>query len=477
MCEKIIKIRGKRGGSKVFEEETISAVATAAGEGAIGIIRMSGNKAIAIADEIFNGVKSKGITEIESQKMVYGYILDPENNKKIDEVLVLIMRAPRSYTREDVVEIHCHGGMVPLKKVLELTIRYGARLAEPGEFTKRAFLNGRLDLAQAEAVIDIIRAKTDASLRMALGHLGGALSEEIRSMRHEILGMIANLEATIDFPEEDIEELTAQDVKIAVNSVLAEMEHLLATKETGRILREGLETVIIGKPNVGKSSLLNALLKEKRAIVTDVPGTTRDSIEEFVNIQGIPLKIVDTAGIRETEDIVEKLGVEKTREFIITADLILVLLDASVPLSEEDREVLTLLPGREAIILINKSDLPVLLNMDEVHTYVSDQQIINISVLEGKGLAELEQVIIDKVYSGQVQQKEGAFINNVRQANLLEQSKEHLLSVLVAIADGMPPDCIVVDLRDSWEKLGEITGDTVGGDIMNEIFANFCIGK
>ena len=477
MCEKIIKIRGKRGGSKVFEEETISAVATAAGEGAIGIIRMSGNKAIAIADEIFNGVKSKGITEIESQKMVYGYILDPENNKKIDEVLVLIMRAPRSYTREDVVEIHCHGGMVPLKKVLELTIRYGARLAEPGEFTKRAFLNGRLDLAQAEAVIDIIRAKTDASLRMALGHLGGALSEEIRSMRHEILGMIANLEATIDFPEEDIEELTAQDVKIAVNSVLAEMEHLLATKETGRILREGLETVIIGKPNVGKSSLLNALLKEKRAIVTDVPGTTRDSIEEFVNIQGIPLKIVDTAGIRETEDIVEKLGVEKTREFIITADLILVLLDASVPLSEEDREVLTLLPGREAIILINKSDLPVLLNMDEVHTYVSDQQIINISVLESKGLAELEQVIIDKVYSGQVQQKEGAFINNVRQANLLEQSKEHLLAVLVAIADGMPPDCIVVDLRDAWEKLGEITGDTVGGDIMNEIFANFCIGK
>ena len=461
----------------MFEEETISAVATAAGEGAIGIIRMSGNKAIAIADEIFNGVKSKGITEIESQKMVYGYILDPKNNKKIDEVLVLIMRAPRSYTREDVVEIHCHGGMVPLKKVLELTIRYGARLAEPGEFTKRAFLNGRLDLAQAEAVIDIIRAKTDASLRMALGHLGGALSEEIRSMRHEILGMIANLEATIDFPEEDIEELTAQDVKIAVNSVLAEMEHLLATKETGRILREGLETVIIGKPNVGKSSLLNALLKEKRAIVTEVPGTTRDSIEEFVNIQGIPLKIVDTAGIRETEDIVEKLGVEKTREFIITADLILVLLDASVPLSEEDREVLTLLPGREAIILINKSDLPVLLNMDEVHTYVSDQQIINISVLESKGLAELEQVIIDKVYSGQVQQREGAFINNVRQANLLEQSKEHLLAVLVAIADGMPPDCIVVDLRDAWEKLGEITGDTVGGDIMNEIFANFCIGK
>lgn len=461
----------------MFGEETISAVATAPGEGAIGIIRMSGDKAIAIAGKIFRGAKTKNITEIESQKMIYGYILDPENEKKIDEVLVLIMRAPRSYTREDVVEIHCHGGVVPLKKVLELTIRYGARLAEPGEFTKRAFLNGRLDLAQAEAVIDIIRAKTDASLRMALGHLAGSLSEKIRSMRHEILGMIANLEATIDFPEEDIEELTAHDVKIAVTSVLAEMDHLLATKETGRILREGLETVIIGKPNVGKSSLLNALLKEKRAIVTEIPGTTRDSIEEFVNIQGIPLKIVDTAGIRETEDIVEKLGVEKTREFIATADLILVLLDASVPLSEEDKEVLTLLPGREAIILVNKSDLPARLSMAEVHTYVSDHQVIYISVLEGKGLAELEQVIIGKVYSGQVQQKEGAFINNVRQANLLEQSKEHLLSVLVTIAEGMPPDCIVVDLRSAWEKLGEITGDTVGGDIMNEIFSNFCIGK
>ena len=296
-------------------------------------------------------------------------------------------------------------------------------------------------------------------------------------MRFDILGMIANLEATIDFPEEDIEELTAQDVKKAVILVLAEIDHLLATKETGRILREGLETVIIGKPNVGKSSLLNALLKEKRAIVTEVPGTTRDSIEEFVNIRGIPLKIIDTAGIRETADIVEKLGVEKAREYIATADLILVLLDASLPLSAEDREVLELLPGREAIVLVNKSDLPNLLNMDEVYTYMKDQQVIKISVTESSGLAELEQVIFDRVYSGQVQQKEGAFINNLRQASLLEQAKDHLLAVLATIADGMPPDCIVIDLRDAWDKLGEITGDTVGGDIIEQIFANFCIGK
>ena len=477
MCGKIGAVVELVGGGIMFEGETISAVATAAGEGAIGIVRISGSRAISIVSEFFQGINGKKIVDIDSQKMAYGHIMDPENQKIVDEVLVLIMRAPRSYTREDVVEIHCHGGVVPLRKILELTLRYGARLAEPGEFTKRAFLNGRLDLSQAEAVIDIIRAKTDASLRMALGHLAGALSEKIRMLRYDILGMIANLEATIDFPEEDIEELTAQQVKTAVTVVLAEIEHLLATKETGRILREGLETVIIGKPNVGKSSLLNALLKEKRAIVTDVPGTTRDIIEEFVNIRGVPLKIVDTAGIRDTADIVEKLGVEKAREYIRTGDLILVLLDSSLPLSAEDREVLELLPGREAIVLINKSDLPTLLNMDEVYTYVSDQRVIKISVIDSSGLAELEQVIVDMVYSGQVQQKEGAFINNLRQGNLLEQAKTNLLAVLLTIDDGMPPDCIVVDLRDAWERLGEITGDTVGSDIIEQIFSNFCIGK
>jgi len=461
----------------VFKEETISAVATAVGEGGIGIIRMSGSEASTILDKIFQGGKIKKSADMPSQNLVYGFIVDPESQKKIDEVLVVIMRGPRSYTREDVVEIHCHGGAVPLKNILALTLRYGARLAEPGEFTKRAFLNGRLDLAQAEAVIEIIRAKTDASLRMALGHLEGALSGKIRRLRDEILAMIANLEATIDFPEEDIEELTAVAVKEAVGGVLGEIDHLLATKETGRILREGLETVIIGKPNVGKSSLLNALLQEKRAIVTDVPGTTRDIIEEFVNIRGVPLKIVDTAGIRETADIVEKLGVEKTRQYIGTADLILVLLDSSLPLSEEDREVLTLLPGRQAIILINKSDLPTLLNMEEVYSYVSQEQVIKISVMEGKGLPELEQMIVDMVYSGQVQEKEGAFINNLRQANLLEQAKRHLVAVGETIDDNMPPDCIVVDLRDAWDKLGEITGDTVGEDIIDQIFTKFCIGK
>lgn len=465
------------GGSTMFEEETISGISTATGEGGIGIIRISGKVAIDIINRIFQGIKGKKAVEIESQQVAYGHIVDPESKKQVDEVLILIMRQPKSYTREDVVEIHCHGGTVPLKKILELTLKYGARLAEPGEFTKRAFLNGRLDLSQAEAVIDIIRAKTDASLRMALGHLAGTLSDEVRRMRHIILGMIANLEATIDFPEEDIEELTAQDVKATVIALLKEITELLATKETGRILRDGLETVIIGKPNVGKSSLLNALLKEKRAIVTNIPGTTRDIIEEFINIRGIPLKIVDTAGIRETTDIVEKLGVEKTHEFIATADLILLLLDASIPLSAEDREVLTLLIGKEAIVLVNKSDLPIQLEMDEVCKYVSDRKILKISVVEGIGLAELEQAIVDMVYSGRVEQKEGAFINNLRQANLLEQAKQYLEDVLLTIEESMPIDCIVVDLRDAWDKLGQITGDTVGEDIIHEIFSQFCIGK
>lgn len=461
----------------MFVEETISTIATAPGEGAIGIIRMSGPVAIEITDRFFRGINGKRAREIPSQHVAYGHIIDPDNEKIIDEVLLLIMRGPKSYTREDVVEIHCHGGPVPMKKILSITLQHGARLSEPGEFTKRAFLNGRLDLSQAEAVMDIIRAKTDASLRMAVGHLSGTLSDKIRDMRYEILRMIANLEATIDFPEEDIEMMAAQDVKVSVIGLLAQINHLLATKETGRILREGLETVIIGKPNVGKSSLLNALLKEKRAIVTDIPGTTRDVIEEFVNISGVPLKIVDTAGIRETSDIIEQMGVEKTKEFIVTADLILLLLDASLPLSAEDREVLAMLSGKQAIVLVNKTDLPVLLNLDEVYTYISDKKVLKISVMEGSGLLELEQVIVDMVYGGEIEQKEGAFITNLRQANLLEQAKQHLEAAIETIDQLMPSDCIVIDLKDSWDKLGEITGDTVGEDIIDQIFTQFCIGK
>lgn len=461
----------------MFQDDTISAVATAIGEGGIGIIRISGPQAVEIADQIFAGINGRRICDIGSFQAGYGRIIDPRTKVDVDEVLALVMRAPRSYTREDVVEIHCHGGPVPLRRILDLTLAYGARLAEPGEFTKRAFLNGRLDLTQAEAVIDIIRAKTDASLKMAVGHLAGQLSERIREMRHEILRMIAHLEAAIDFPEEDIEQIAASEVAAFIQPVIHNLTALLASAQTGRILRDGLQTVIIGKPNVGKSSLLNALLREKRAIVTDIPGTTRDIIEEYVNISGIPLKIVDTAGIRETADIVEQIGVEKAREFVASADLLLLLLDASAPLTPEDRDVLALLPGRQAIVLINKSDLPPALEVEEVQQLIEDRQIIRISVLEGTGLAELEEAIVNRVYSGQIIQAEGSFVNNVRHSNLLQAAKERLTDALASIDAGMPPDCVVIDLRAAWDKLGEVTGDTVGEDIIAQIFAQFCIGK
>jgi len=461
----------------VLQEETISAVATAMGEGGIGIIRMSGQYAIAVADKIFCGVARKRAKDIKNFQAAYGNIVDPDSGERIDEVLLLIMRSPRSYTREDVVEIHCHGGALPLRRILDLTLKFGARIAEPGEFTKRAFLNGRLDLTQAEAVIDIIRSKTDSSLKMAVGQLSGVLSEKIKGLRSEVLEMIAHLEAAIDFPEEDIEDLAVEEVSQRVKVVINEVERLLATAQTGKILREGLATVIIGKPNVGKSSLLNALLKEKRAIVTDIPGTTRDIIEEYLNIRGIPLKIVDTAGIRETADLVEKIGVERAREFVAKADLILLLLDASQKLTQEDFEVLSMLEGRQAIVLINKTDLQQVLEIDQLAKYAPDKKIMKISVAEDKGLAELEQAIVDMVYSGQVQHGEGALVNNARQTNILEQARRQLIDVVCSAESGMPPDCLSIDLRGAWEKLGEVTGDTVGEDIIHEIFTQFCIGK
>lgn len=458
-------------------DDTISAIATAVGEGGIGIVRVSGKLALAIADKLFVSKAGKQISSVLSHKVVYGDIVNPETKTKVDEALVLVMRAPHSYTCEDVVEFHCHGGPVPLRQVLALTLAAGARLAEPGEFTKRAFLNGRLDLSQAEAVIDIIRSKTDVSLKAAMGNLGGQLSERVKTIRHSILRMIAQLEAAIDFPEEDIEAAAAADVAALIDEVDSQFTELLSTAQTGRILREGLATVIIGKPNVGKSSLLNALLREKRAIVTDIPGTTRDIIEEYVNIRGIPLKIIDTAGIRETADVVEKIGVERSRELVDQADLILVLLDASVPLTTEDKTVLAMLADKEAVVLLNKSDLPAQLEAEEVEKYTNGRQVLRISVTQGQGLDELEELIVERVYSGEVKQGEAAFVSNVRQADILRQAQQRLAEASATIEAGMPTDCIVVDLRAAWEKLGEITGDTVGEDIIDQIFTQFCIGK
>ena len=460
------------------QEDTIAAIATAIGEGGIGIIRVSGVRSLEMASRLFqtNGCHFKEDV-MRKRQFLYGQVIDPGSGAVVDEALLLVMPGPQSYTREDVVEFHCHGGPAMLRRVLDLLLQQGVRLAEPGEFTKRAFLNGRLDLSQAEAVMDVIRAKTDASLKLAMVNLTGGLSMIVQKLRQDILAMIARLEAAIDFPEDDIEELAAAEARLAIITARTELARLLATAQTGRILREGLATVIIGKPNVGKSSLLNALLREKRAIVTDIPGTTRDIIEEFVNIRGIPLKIIDTAGIRETVDMVEQIGVERARNIIDTADLVLLLLDASTPLSEEDKAVLALLPGREAFILLNKSDLPTVLTPADLAAVVPGRLVIKISVVEGAGLEELENAIVELVYRGGREPGEAAFINNLRHVALLRQSEQCFAAAMLAIDGGLPPDCLVVDLREAWELLGQITGDTVGEDIIDQIFSRFCIGK
>lgn len=461
----------------LHNEDTIAAVATAVGEGGIGIIRISGPRAAAIASGLFRRAGKNAAGPILSHRAVYGHIADPVSGAVIDEVLLLLMLAPRTYTREDIAEIHCHGGPVPLRKILGLVLAAGARLAEPGEFTKRAFLNGRLDLSQAESVIDIIRAKTDASLKLAVGHLAGALSAKIRGFRQEILRLVAHLEAAIDFPEEDIEELAARDVVRAAQLLNRQLDELLATAHTGRILREGLSTVIIGRPNVGKSSLLNTLLGEARAIVTDIPGTTRDIIEEYLNIGGIPLRLVDTAGIRETADVVERLGVERAREMVAQADFILLMLDASAALTAEDGDVLRLLEGRQGAVLVNKTDLPVVLDIEAVERAVGDKPVIKISALDGTGIGELEKTIQEMVYSGRLAAAEGAYISNVRHADILRRARDHLAEAAAAGENGLPSDCLVVDLKAAWQQLGEITGDTVGEDILDQIFSQFCIGK
>ncbi len=465
-----------QGGFFLLSDDTISAVATAVGEGGIGIVRLSGDNALNIANKLFSGTEGKTVFGIASYHCAYGHIIDPSNDEFIDEVIILVMRSPRSYTREDVVEIHCHGGSIPLRKILSLTLSYGARLAEPGEFTKRAFLNGRLDLTQAEAVMDVIRAKTDVALRMAMSHLSGNFSIKIHDLSQKLLQTIAHVEASIDFPEDDIEHIVIDEVLSVTNECSSIMEYILSSSNTGRILRDGLKTVIIGKPNVGKSSLLNAILRENRAIVTNVPGTTRDVIEEYANIKGVPLCIVDTAGIRETVDIVEKIGVEKAREKIETADLVLLLFDASEEFSTEDRMVLRFLNSSKCIVVLNKMDLPQKLSDTDLVDIIGSNKMIKISVLQNLGIDELEDAIVSMVYSGQID-TESAFINNVRHIELLRQAKYHLDEVQRTIMEGMPLDCVTIDLRSSWEKLGEITGDTVSEDIINHIFEHFCIGK
>ena len=458
-------------------EDTISAIVTAPGEAGVGIVRVSGPLAQNVGEALFCSASGRKLAELPSHYASYGKVVNPVDGAMVDEVLLLVMRAPHSYTREDVVEIQCHGSHVSLRRILALTLSCGARLAEPGEFTKRAFLNGRLDLTQAEAVMDVIRAKTEASLRLAVRHLEGGLAAAIRAERERLLALIAHIEALLDYPEEEIEEVSAQQAADGAALAAAKLQHLLDTADQGKVLREGLATVILGKPNVGKSSLLNALVRTQRAIVTDVPGTTRDVIEEYVNLRGVPLRIIDTAGIRETEDIVEKLGVERSRQMLHQAELVLVLLDTSRPLSTEDKEVLTLLGAQKSLVLLNKSDLPPLWGEEEIRTLAPGQQVLRISLAAASGLEELEEAIVQQVYCGAASQGEGLLAVNVRQEALLLQAVRHLQEVGVAAAAGMPLDCLSIDLRAAWTLLGEITGDTVGEDMITEIFSRFCIGK
>ncbi len=459
----------------MYIDDTITAIATAPGEGGIGIVRISGSKALNIAEDIFKAMSEKRIKDYPIRTLIYGHILEKE--KIIDEVLVAYMKAPYTYTKEDVIEINCHGGFISVKKILELVLKKGARLAEPGEFTKRAFLNGRIDLSQAEAVIDVIRAKTDISYNIAQNQLEGSLSFEIKRLRNKITEMLAHIEVSIDFPEEDVEHITYETLYNKSKELKKEIETLYESAESGKIMRDGLKTVIVGKPNVGKSSLLNAILKESRAIVTDIPGTTRDVIEEFVNIKGIPLKIMDTAGIRETEDVVEKIGVERSRESFEKADLIMLVLDASRELSSEDIEIMEKIKNKEAIVLINKTDLESKIEEEKIKAYIRESRIIRISAVERIGIEQLEEEITSMVYKGNISQKSSVMITNVRHKDALEKAIQSINDAIKGIEDHMPLDFLEVDFKNIWDYLGQVSGDTVSEDLLDTIFRDFCIGK
>ncbi|MBS6508504.1 MAG: tRNA uridine-5-carboxymethylaminomethyl(34) synthesis GTPase MnmE [Paraclostridium bifermentans] len=459
----------------MFIDDTIAAIATAPGEGGIGIIRISGEKSLQVANDIFKSVSGKNIEEYNTRTLIYGHILDGE--KTIDEVLVAYMKGPNSYTTEDVIEINCHGGFISVKKILELVLSKDVRLADQGEFTKRAFLNGRIDLAQAEAIIDVINAKTEMAHTVAQSQLEGSLSKKIKDLRFGITEMLAHITVSIDFPDEDVEHITYNTLKEKSLELQKEINKLYDTAESGKILRDGLKTVIVGKPNVGKSSLLNAVLGENRAIVTDIPGTTRDVIEEFVNIKGIPLKIVDTAGIRETEDVVEKIGVEKSKEFFNSADLSIVVLDSSRELEIEDIEILEAVQPNKTIVLLNKTDLDQVIDIEKIKQFVDEKNIITISALQHEGIEKIHDKIEDMVFEGTVRNSSDLVVTNSRHKDALYKAKQSISDALTAIDSYMPLDFIEVDFKNIWDYLGYINGDTVTEDLLDTIFSNFCIGK
>jgi len=458
--------------------DTIAAISTPMGEGAIAIIRLSGPDAVQIADRMYKGPKEKKLVSVDSHTIHYGHIVDSNTEQVIEEVMVSVLRAPKTFTREDVIEINCHGGIVTVNKVLQLALKEGARLAEPGEFTKRAFLNGRIDLSQAEAVMDLIRAKTDRAMNVAMTQMEGRLSGLIKRLRGEILETLAHVEVNIDYPEyDDVEEMTHRVLVEKATSVKKEIESLLTTSQQGKILREGLSTVIIGRPNVGKSSLLNSLVQETKAIVTDIPGTTRDVIEEYVNVRGVPLRLVDTAGIRETEDIVERIGVERSRQVLKEADLILLVLNYSEELSEEDIKLFEAVSGMDIIVIVNKTDLEPKLDVEKVKELAKDRPVVTTSLLQEKGIDELEMAIQSLFFTGSIESGDLTYVSNTRHIALLQEAKQSIEDALEGIEMDVPIDIVQIDLTRCWEQLGEIIGDAVHESLIDQLFSQFCLGK
>ena len=455
--------------------DTIAAIATASGNSGIGIIRVSGDEAIEIVDKIFKSVNSdKKLVNVKSHTINYGHIVD--NDKVIDDVLVSVMNGPHSYTGEDVVEINCHGGMIVIRKILEIVLKNGARTAEPGEFTKRAFLNGRMDLSQAEAVMDVINAKNEFALSSSIEQLNGRVSEKIKSLREKIIYNIAFIESALDDPEHISIDGYSEKLSKILEEVNGELSRLINNFDNGRIVKEGVKTVILGKPNAGKSSLLNLLLGEERAIVTDIEGTTRDTLEESINLNGVFLNLIDTAGIRDSEDVVEQIGVNKAKELAEKSDLVIFVADASKELDENDKEIINLIKDKQAIVLLNKSDLGTIINEKNVSEF-DNKPVITFSAKTGDGLDELENKIRNLFYEGKVKYNDELYITNARQKESLINAKNSIEEVIKSVENDMPEDFYSIDLMDAYTYLGQIIGESVEDDLVNEIFSKFCLGK
>lgn len=457
-----------------MKTDTIAAIATAMSSSGIGIVRISGEEAVLVADRIFEMKNHKKLSEMPTHTIHYGHIHDED--EVIDEVMVLLMRGPKSYTREDTVEIDCHGGVYVMKRILETVIRHGARPAEPGEFTKRAFLNGRIDLSQAESVIDVIYSKNDFALKSSLSQLSGSVSEKIRDIRGTVLHEIAFIESALDDPEHISLEGYPEQLSEIVSGVADKIEKLLANSDNGKMLKEGISTVIVGKPNAGKSSLLNTLVGEEKAIVTDIAGTTRDVLEEQINLNGVLLNVIDTAGIRDTEDVVEKIGVERAKKYLKDADLVIYVVDTSTALDENDAEIMELLRDRHTIVLLNKSDLKQITTVEEARKHL-DKTMIPISAKEQTGIDALEKEIKEMFFSGEVTFNDEVYITNIRQKTALQEALRSLKLVQQSIEDDMPEDFYSIDLMNAYEELGTIIGEAVEDDLVNEIFSKFCMGK